>query len=167
MTDKKMKLKIIPRSEYLKSLPRKRMAAGMIFMNEKKELLMLKSDYKDYWSIAGGVIEKNESPLQAAIRETKEEINIDVKQPRLLIIDYVSPKGNEDDNIVFIFYGGVLVQEDIDSIKLQEDEIEDYKFITEKDLKNYTSAKYMKRIPLALNAIKNNTTFYLEDGERI
>ena len=162
-----MKLKIIPRSEYLKSLPRKRMAAGMIFMNEKKELLMLKSDYKDYWSIAGGVIEKNESPLQAAIRETKEEINIDVKQPRLLIIDYVSPKGNEDDNIVFIFYGGVLVQEDIDSIKLQEDEIEDYKFITEKDLKNYTSAKYMKRIPLALNAIKNNTTFYLEDGERI
>lgn len=48
--------------DYLKTLPRKRMACGVLIFNEKNELLIVKNSYKDYWSIPGGVIEENESP---------------------------------------------------------------------------------------------------------
>ncbi len=65
--------------EYLKNLPRKRMASGVIFFNEAGEILIVKPSYKDHWSVPGGVIDKDESPRDAALREVKEEVGLDLK----------------------------------------------------------------------------------------
>lgn len=36
------------------------------------------------WSLPGGHLEYGESPEQAAMREAKEELNVDVKNPRVI-----------------------------------------------------------------------------------
>ena len=50
--------------------------------------IILKPTYKNHWLLPGGVVEANESPRQACIREVKEETDIDCQLTRLLCIDY-------------------------------------------------------------------------------
>lgn len=46
--------------------------------HEGKLLLLRRSGNEAFWAVPGGKMEKDESPLQAVIRELKEEIDIDV-----------------------------------------------------------------------------------------
>jgi ADP-ribose pyrophosphatase YjhB (NUDIX family) len=78
--------------DYIKNLPKKRMASGVIFFNEAGKALIVKPSYKDYWSVPGGVINKDESPRNAALREVNEEIGLDLKSMRFLCLDYMSPQ---------------------------------------------------------------------------
>ena len=78
--------------KYYKNLPKKRMGAGALILNQNDEILIVKPSYKDHWSVPGGVVEENESPRVACIRETKEEIGIDLKNIKFLCVDYNSNK---------------------------------------------------------------------------
>lgn len=157
-----------PSPEYYKAIPKKRMASGVIIFNNKNELLIVKPSYKDHWSIPGGVIGDNESPRQAAIRETKEEVGIDIKKCRLLSIDYVSNENEKGESLQFIFYGGKLKTAEIDKIKIDNDEIVEYKFVNIKDaMKLFGGPKrnLVSRLSKCLEALKNKTAVYLENGE--
>jgi ADP-ribose pyrophosphatase YjhB (NUDIX family) len=55
-------MKFMTDANYIKNLPKKRMASGVVFFNEAGEILVVKPGYKDHWSVPGGVIEKDESP---------------------------------------------------------------------------------------------------------
>lgn len=52
--------------------------------NKNKELLLVRQKDRDFWSPPSGEVEKNETPSQAAVRETKEELNLDIKVVRPL-----------------------------------------------------------------------------------
>jgi hypothetical protein len=53
--------------------------AGAIIVDEnKKSILLVRSKYKNVWGIPKGSIEDNEVPFVAAIREVKEETEIDL-----------------------------------------------------------------------------------------
>lgn len=151
-----------PNPEYFKALPKKRMAGGVLLFNDKNELLIVKPSYKDHWSIPGGIVEDKESPTQAATRETKEEVGVDLRECRLLCLDYVSYKDEKDDSLQFIFYGGVLEDE---KIKIDQDEVEDYKFARMEDALPLLSKKLEKRLLKSLEAIRENKIFYLENQE--
>jgi len=58
-------------------------AAMVVLINDKDEVLLLKRSLGPHWmpgkwALPGGHIEEGETPLDAAIRETKEETNLDV-----------------------------------------------------------------------------------------
>ena len=76
--------------EYIVDLPKKRMAVGVLLFNNAEELLVVKPTYKENWSIPGGVCDENESLRETAIREVKEETNLDIKKVQLLCVDYMS-----------------------------------------------------------------------------
>lgn len=159
-----------PSTEYYKSIPKKRMAAGVLIFNTENKILLVKPSYKEHWSIPGGVTDSNESPRQTAMRETKEEIDIDLKLCQFLCVDYISPKDKVDENLQFIFYGGILNKEEIRKIKIDKDEINDYKFVnTDKamELLGGVERKLGKRLPRYLDALKSNMAIYLENGEEI
>lgn len=149
---------------YYKTLPKKRMGVGALFLNENNELLIVKPSYKDHWSVPGGVVDENESPQKACKREVKEEIGLDIERPKFLCVDWTSPTPEKGESLQFIFFGGALQQEQINKIKLQADEISEYQFLSLEKALPLLSEKLKRRIPKCLEAMKNNTALYLEDA---
>lgn len=145
------------------NLPKKRMAAGVLFFNDKEELLILKPSYKDHWTIPGGVINKNESPRRAAIREVKEEIGLDIPAPEFLCVSYVPDYEEKGESLQFLFVGGVLSEEQIKNIKIQKEEIIDYKFIKIDEVPHFISGNLGRRLDKCKEAFKNKTGIYLEN----
>lgn len=152
-------------SDYYKNLPKKRIGVGAIILNEKDEILVVKPSYKDYWSIPGGVVDENESPRGACIREIIEEVDIDLKDVKFLCVDYMSNSGEKGENLQFIFFGGKLNKSEIKNIKLGGREIVEYKFMKIDDALPLLSERLRMRLPKCLEALKNNTAIYLEDGK--
>lgn len=154
---------------YYKQLPRKRMGAGVLIFNEEEELLIVRISYKTYWSIPGGVVENDESPKQACIREVKEEIGLDLKEVKFVCIDHTKAdkSKNKDESLQFIFSGGKLRDEEIKQIKLDGEEILEHKFIPieqAQELLGGTTRSLVRRLPACLEALKQNKGIYLEEG---
>jgi 8-oxo-dGTP diphosphatase len=162
------------RQEYLASLPKKIMGAGCLFFDTEGKILVVKPTYRDTWNLPGGVVETNESPQNACIREVREEIGIEIKPKRLLCIDYTSKNEESIESLQFIFFGGTLSQEKISEIKVAADEINAYQFLPPKQALTLVSNKLARRINKCLT-ISNDANYvsirdrhqalYLEDGE--
>lgn len=152
-------------NDYYQNLPKKRMGAGVLIFNKKNELLITKTNYKEGRTIPGGVVDKNESPREACLREVREEIDIALKDIRFLALDYTSPEGDKSESLQFIFYGGVIDETAIAQIKLGEDEITEYKFADIETALSLLNKKLAKRIPRCMETLKNNCPIYLESQE--
>ena len=145
------------------------MASGVILFNEAGEILLVKPTYKDHWSVPGGVIDKDESPRDAALREIKEETNLDLKSMHFLCLDYMSPQesgySTKDENIQFIFYGGIMRDDDIEKIKVPKEEISEYKFVDREEATKLVGEKLSHRLKPCFEALDTGTTIYLEGGK--
>ena len=88
--------------------------------------------YPLYWDIPGGMVEEGELPTDALVRESKEEVNLDI------IVKHVIHEDSNLDtekNIVFtrLVYLCEVLNDDISNIKLQLDEHDQFKLITSLD----------------------------------
>ena len=133
-----------------------------MFFNTKGELLILKPNYKDGWLVPGGATDDNESPLRCAIRETKEEIGLDLTDLQLVGVYYGPKKGAFTDSLKFIFSGGTLTENQITQIKLQTEELEEYIFASLEKAVPLLSPSLQKSVPACLEAVKNKTVVYIE-----
>ncbi|CAM4479128.1 NUDIX hydrolase [Paenibacillus tarimensis] len=91
------------------STPKHILSAAVIVVNEKNELLLIKGPRRG-WEMPGGQVEEGESLSQAAIRETKEELGIDIEIIKFCGI--FQNVGNSICNTLFLArpVGGELVQ---------------------------------------------------------
>ena len=109
------------------SLPKKKIAVKVIVKSTKGNILLVKPDYKDTWQLPGGGVDTGEDPIHAAIRELKEEVNLNIDEKDLKIIGTVF-KPNED--YLFLMYEYIhTVDEDVD-YGVEDEEIEEYKFLS-------------------------------------
>lgn len=155
-------------NDYYKKLPKKRMGTGVLVFNEKNEFLVVKPNYKDHWSIPGGVVDENESPRDACIREVKEEVGIGLAEVKFLCVDYTQANGEKNESLQFIFYGGELNTEQESKIKIDGNEIGEYRFVNAEEvikLFGGPTRSLSKRLLQCLKAIEENTAIYLENGE--
>lgn len=159
----------LPYEEYIASLDRKINASGAIIRNEKDEILIVKPNYIDHWQSPGGTVDKDESPLSTCIREVKEEVGLELKIGRLLCVDYKVKKddGIMSDSIMFIFDGGIINDKQIKSIKLQEDELDSFQFVNINGTEKFFKPGTASRVRFAFKAIKENTAYYLENGNLV
>jgi len=53
---------------------------GSMCMIERSDgrVLLIRHSYRERWGLPGGLLEKGESPAGAAIREVREEVNLDI-----------------------------------------------------------------------------------------
>ncbi|MEV6793642.1 NUDIX hydrolase [Streptomyces sp. NPDC051320] len=85
------------RSEFLVDKATPLMAAGALFFDEAGHVLLVEPTYKDYRDIPGGYVEQGESPLQACVRELREELDITPPIGRLLAMDWALGHGRRQD----------------------------------------------------------------------
>ena len=139
------------RKTWLQTLAKRHTSSEALIFNNKHQLLILKPSYKQGWSLPGGVTDTFESPYQTVVRECKEEINLDVTIIDLVLIDYKIETIDDEkfDSIQFSF---IVKATNIDQIKVDNEEILDYKFVdTETAEKHLTPANY-NRLKAVLNA---------------
>lgn len=148
--------------DYSKRMPAKLMGAGALFFNERNELLILKQSYNDAWSIPGGIVDDHESPLQAVLREIKEEIGLTVHGVDFLGVNYVGETTARQENVQFIFYGGILDSSQIRNIKIDNDEIVDFKFLPVKEAIPLVNERLQIRIPKCIELIGKKMGVYFE-----
>jgi 8-oxo-dGTP diphosphatase len=124
-------------------------SAAALLTDPAGRVLLVKPNYREHWSLPGGIIEHGEPPHVGCRREVAEELGLDIPPGLLLAIDWSPPDGVRPRPIVhFIFDGGVL-DEDA-PIRLQEDELDGYRFVEPGDLDGYLPAFLAARTCAAL-----------------
>jgi 8-oxo-dGTP diphosphatase len=145
-------------------LARPRIAAGALFVDVQDRVLLVQPTYKDSWDIPGGYVEPGESPLQACIREVREELGISPPIGRLLVVDW-APSEAEGDKILFVFAGGRLADEVASQIMLDDDELRAYEYHALEHLPGLMTNRLVRRVTSAHDAYRNCTNLYLEYGD--
>lgn len=118
--------------------------------NDNWEYLLVRHNKKDYWTLPGGHVEEWEDIYNAIKREIKEELNLEIKilwkklnlnlenikeKPTPICtykIDFINEKWKRIKKLEYIFLSEIKSGE----IKIQDDEIEEYKFFTKEEILN-------------------------------
>lgn len=150
--------------DHTATLPAKRAAAGVLFIDSTGRVLLVEPTYKPTWEIPGGTVELNESPFRAAAREVEEELGLVVTPGRLLVSDWVPPRETRTEGLMFVF-AGTLTERDAAAIRLPAEELRSWRWCDETEVGERTSPLLARRVRAALRAAGTGRTLYLENGD--
>jgi 8-oxo-dGTP diphosphatase len=142
-------------------------SAGAMVFDRSGRLLILKPSYKPKWTIPGGQVEPGgESPWDACRREAFEECGLHVEHGRLVCVDFLRPRPDphRPGGVRFLFNCGVFEDDELRTIKLQEDEILEYRLAPLEEAFSRLSGPLRRRIRAAAG---RKRCVYLEDGRRL
>ncbi|MDL2246221.1 NUDIX hydrolase [Methanobrevibacter sp. OttesenSCG-928-K11] len=114
------------------------LTVDIIIFNEDGRIILIKrknNPYKNFWAIPGGFVEYGETVENAAIRECKEETNIDVKLVAICGV-YSNPTRDPRGHTVTIAYIG---KGKINNMKASSDALE-IAIFSQKELENMNLA---------------------------
>jgi len=121
--------------------------AAIILENDNGEFLLYLRDNKpgipfpNHWDLIGGHVEEGETPEEALVRETKEELDIDLKE-YTFYKKYECLTGDAYENIKYIYTGKINLP--IEEITLLEGERT--QFFSREDIPNVKFANILKTI---------------------
>ncbi len=141
-------------------LPGAVVAAAALIGDPRGRVLLVKPNYRDHWSLPGGICEHGEPPQAGCRREVAEELGLLIEVGRLLATDWSQPFGAAARPILhFVFDGGAL--DDPAGIVIQESELDGFRFTEPGDLPGYLPAHVLHRLTGALRARDSGRTLYL------
>lgn len=108
------------------------------------KLLIVKANYKPYWTVPGGVIDAGETPKQAAVREVFEEVGIRLDERELTFVLVADRISTHLQTYQFLFKAK-LSEEAKKKIILQATEIDEYALITKAQV-HLADREYAKSI---------------------
>ena len=140
------------------SLPGVVLSAAALIGDGAGRVLVVKPNYRDHWTLPGGICEFGESPRAGCTREVAEELGIDLQIGRLLAIDWqpaqemYGPAARPA--VFFIFDGGTLTS--LSGIRLQPEELDDCQFVSSRDLDALMLTASVPRIAAAIAALSSS-----------
>lgn len=114
---------------YLKTRVARPSSAGVILEDAAGEALVLKANYKTYWSFPGGWVDDDQTPPEAAARELVEEAGLTVAPETLEFVYVVNRKSELMQTYQFIFRAPAGYDAS-KPLELQASEIDDYAFVS-------------------------------------
>ncbi|MGX1564110.1 NUDIX domain-containing protein [Streptomyces sp. NPDC055506] len=154
---------------YIASLPRVLAGAAALFRDGEGRVLLVEPNYRDGWTLPGGTIESDagETPRQGARRETAEEIGLDRELGPLLAVDWVHGPGRPP-LVAYLYDGGVLGEDTLKTIRLQEEELLSWRLVPREELTEYLPGALGRRVLTALDVLADGSgTAELENGDRV
>lgn len=144
-----------------RELPKKRIGAGVLIVDENLRTLLVEPTYKETWEVPGGMVELDESPREAARRECVEELGFDVEIGRLLVMDWVTQGRTPGDGLMLMYATEPV---DTSRIVLPEEELRSWMWCDREDVLARVQGFQAGRIFAALDALNNGTFVELENG---
>ncbi|GAA5045864.1 NUDIX hydrolase [Streptomyces similanensis] len=143
---------------------RKRVAADVLLRDPSGRVLLVNPTYKPGWDLPGGMAEANEPPEDTVRRELMEELGLRITLLGLLIVDWVAPHGPWDDQLAFIFDGGVLQADQVDRLRPRDGELSEAAFVPAAEAAGRLRDRIRHRFEHALKALETGRPLYLHDG---
>jgi len=142
------------------SLPGVVVAAGALITDPSGRVLLVKPNYRELWSIPGGICEFGEPPHVGCHREVAEEVGLEIAVGRPLVIDWSQPYGTDARPIMHLIFDGGQVDDGRD-IVLQEAELDGFRFTDRDELAAHLPPFGLARITGALRAAASGGTVYV------
>jgi 8-oxo-dGTP diphosphatase len=103
-------------------------SSAVMLEDHDGRLLIVKANYKPYWTLPGGMVDKDETPKDAAIREVKEEVALTLQPEALEFVAVVDRISDFTQTYQFLFKAKLPAENS--TIILQKSEIDDFAFVT-------------------------------------
>jgi 8-oxo-dGTP diphosphatase len=140
-------------------LPGVVVSAGGLITDPDGRVLLVKPNYRDHWTLPGGICEHGEPPHAGCAREVAEEIGLNLPVGALLAIDWSQPYGEQARPIMhFVFDAGTLGNGD--GIVLQAEELDEFRFVPPGEAADYLAPYGVRRVRAALGARAAGATVY-------
>lgn len=133
------------KKQWLANQPKKPSSSKVAILNKKNEVLVLALSYKPGWHFPGGMLNDGESPMQAAVREVKEETGIETaaESLRFLGVRYGVSRQSGGDYYHFLFTARIS-EATATIIRLDRSEATDYKWLSVERIDDSVSEPYGK-----------------------
>jgi 8-oxo-dGTP diphosphatase len=134
--------------------------AAALITSPSGDVLLVKPNYREFWSLPGGILEDGEPPHVGCAREVREELGLSLPVGPLLAVAWIAPEGLRPKPLIaFVFDGGVLA--DASAIVLQESELDEYRFVAPSAVADYLPAHMAARVDSALRARGSGCAVYV------
>ncbi|MGH3624950.1 MAG: NUDIX domain-containing protein [Sciscionella sp.] len=157
----------LPPAEYYATLPKQISGAGVIIRDGDERVLLIQTTYRDdgYWEIPGGGLNEGEFPFDAARREVKEELGLDLIPGGLLAVDVVPPQPDGRPALTnFLFDGGILTDEQRATIRCADGELGAWKYCGPDEYATRLPPHMVRRVDACLQALRTGQSTYLQHG---
>ncbi len=150
----------IDQDTWFAQLPGVVVTAGALITDTDGAILLVKPNYRDHWTLPGGICEHGEPPHVGCAREVAEELGLHLPVGALLAIDWAQPFGDEARPILhFVFDGGTLG--DGSGIMLQQEELDEFAFIPAEQIASYLAPFGVRRVVAGLAARAGGAAIYV------
>lgn len=108
-------------------------SASLILEDADGRALIVKANYKSHWTFPGGVIDPGETPLEGAVRETREEVGLIIDPATVSFAWVANRSSGMADTYQFVFRTQLPAGAS-DHIVLQAAEIDDYAWVSKTEV---------------------------------
>jgi 8-oxo-dGTP diphosphatase len=155
----------LPPPAWHASLPGVVVAAAALIRDDAGRVLVVKPNYRDHWTLPGGICEFGEAPHAGCAREVAEEIGLPLAVGRMLAVDWQLPQGiygrEARPAVFFVFDCGVL--HSLSGVELQAEELDDCRFAADPELPALLAASTVPRVRAAIRSLSSGCARYVPD----
>ena len=147
-------------SSYLAVRPKVLVESTVLFTDAARRVLLVQSAYRTDggWELPGGDVDSDlgERPRQAARREVREQLGLDIPMGRLLATNWTNntPRPAQVD---FTYSGGVLGKADLDRIRTDARKISQWRMAELSEVASMVAHPLYRRIEACLTALHEVT----------
>jgi 8-oxo-dGTP diphosphatase len=135
-------------------------AAAALITDPAGRVLLVKPNYREHWSLPGGILEHGEPPHVGCAREVAEEVGLHIPVGPLLVVDWAPPDQQRPRPFVYFVFDGGEIAADTE-IRLQEEELDGYRFTEPGELGSYLPPFMQARYAAAVHARATGAAVYL------